>query len=452
MKHRPSVLLAEDEPKAREALRALLEDEGYCVTTVADGGDAVEQLSSRAYDAALLDIRMPLKDGLAVLRELRGWDDPPAVLIMTAYGSSSAAIEAMKLGAFDYLTKPINFSELAIQLERAIETRRRNRELEVLRAEAPEAQVPDITGNSQVMQRLYKLIGQVAAADSTVLIRGESGTGKELIAAAIHHHSARTSRKLVKVNCASIPEQLLEAELFGHERGAFTGAAQRRIGRFEYANGGTIFLDEIGELSPATQAKLLRVLQEHTIERLGSNVSVPLDVRILAATNRDLEGALKDGAFREDLYYRINVVTLYAPPLRERREDIAELAAVLLRRGAARLRLPATALSLEAVRLLEGRDWPGNVRELEHCIERALVLSRGGVILPEHILWESTLAPDPYHSIPLTTGLHDAVTRLERSFIVRGLEQAGGNRTRAAEILFISRRLLYDKIKEFGLE
>jgi DNA-binding NtrC family response regulator len=452
MKRKGSILIAEDEEQAREALRTLLEEEGYSVVAVADGDEASRLLDRSAVDAAVLDIRMPGKDGLTVLREVGVQPRPPAVIIMTAYGNSGAAIEAMTLGAFDYITKPINFTELLIQLERALENRRRALELEAYRAEETPAPSWELVGSSPVMQKLYKRIGQVAPTDSTILIRGESGTGKELIAHAIHDHSPRKERRLVKVNCASIPETLLEAELFGHERGAFTGAVQRRIGKFEFAEGGSIFLDEIGELSASTQAKLLRVLQERTIERLGSNVAFALNIRILAATNVDLEAAMKTGAFREDLYYRLNVVTIEAPPLRARREDIGELAQHLLRCSAARLRMPRPALDAEACRVLASRDWPGNVRELEHCLERALILSHGGLITPEHLEPAAHPTDDPFDAVPLEEGLHPAVARLERRMVERALNQAGGNRTHAAEILKINRRLLYDKLREFGLE
>ena len=452
MKRKGSVLVAEDEAQAREALRALLEEEGYAVRCVADGLEAARLLAEESVDAALIDIRMPGKDGLALLRQIRGFARPPAVLIMTAYGTSSVAIEAMTLGAFDYLTKPINFAEVVIQLERALEQRRRAEELEDYRTEETAALEAELVGASTAMQRLYKLIGQVAPTDSTVLLRGESGTGKELIARAIHRHSPRGARRLVKVNCASIPETLLEAELFGHERGAFTGAIQRRIGKFEHTAGGTIFLDEIGELAPSTQGKLLRVLQEHTIERLGSNLPIPLDVRVIAATNRDLEKAVREGAFREDLYYRLNVVTITAPPLRERGEDIPELAQCLARRAAARLRLPAPVLTAEAIQALARRSWPGNVRELEHCLERALILSRGAPLLPEHFEAEAPAGGNPFDLVPLEEGFHTAVAGLERRLIERALVAAGGNRTRAAEILRINRRLLYDKLREHGLE
>jgi len=453
MRTKASVLIAEDEAQARESLRALLEDEGYRVVCAADGEEAARLFDQSAVEAALIDIRMPRKDGLALLREIREFPSPPAVLIMTAYGTSAAAIEAMSLGAFDYLTKPLNFDELLIQLERAIENRRRVGELEEYRIEENSRHKAEIIGSSPAMQKIYKLIGQVSATDSTVLIRGESGTGKEVVAYAIHKHSPRGNRKLVKVNCASIPETLLEAELFGHERGAFTGAAQRRIGKFEYASDGTLFLDEIGELSPSTQVKLLRVLQDHCIERLGSNITIPLDVRILAATNCDLETATREGRFREDLYYRLNVVTISLPPLRERREDIPELATFLLQRSAARLKLPVPALSEEAEALLRGGDWQGNVRELEHCLERALILSRSGIIRREHVeLSDNLMSGNPLDSVPLDEGLHDAVARLERRMIERALAAAVGNRTKAAEILKINRRLLYDKLREYGLE
>ncbi len=452
MRPKASVLIAEDEAQARESLRALLEDEGYQVLCASDGLEASRILSQSTVEAALIDIRMPLKDGLTLLRELKDCPAPPAVLMMTAYGTSALAIKAMALGAFDYLTKPLDFEELRIQLQRAIEDRRKTSELEAYREEDAQQDF-EIVGKSPAMQKLYKLIGQVSATDSTVLVRGESGTGKEVVARAIHRHSLRASRRMVKVNCVSIPETLLEAELFGHERGAFTGATQRRIGKFEYAAGGTLFLDEIGELAPSTQVKLLRVLQDHAIERLGSNITIPLDVRIIAATNCDLESAVREGRFREDLYYRLNVVTIHVPPLRQRREDIMELAQFLLRRSAARMKLQTPSIPEEVKELLCAGDWPGNVRELEHCLERALILSRSGAILKEHVMLPaSPTLGDAVHSFDMEDGLHGAIAKLERGLIERALASAGGNRTRAAEILKINRRLLYDKLREHGLE
>ncbi|MGH9626926.1 MAG: sigma-54 interaction domain-containing protein, partial [Bryobacteraceae bacterium] len=269
----------------------------------------------------------------------------------------------------------------------------------------------------------------------------------------VQEHSPRKDRRMVKVNCAAIPESMLEAELFGHERGAFTGAAQRRIGKFEFANGGTIFLDEIGEISAGTQAKLLRVLQERTIERLGSNLTIPLDIRIITATNRDLEATVKTGALREDLYYRLNVVSIVVPALRERKEDIPALAEWLLSRSARRLKMPVPVLAEESMKAICSRDWPGNVRELEHCLERALILTRGGIVRPEHIVLSAyTPDSDPFDMVPLEEGLHETVSRLERRMLERAIENCGGNRSRAAELLRINRRLLYDKLREFGIE
>ena len=453
MRQTASVLIAEDESAAREALRQLLEDEGYRVFSTARGDEALELLADGRVEAAILDVRMPGRDGLSILRELQLQENAPAVLIMTAYGTSSIAIEAMTLGAFDYITKPINFEELLILLRRAIEGRRRAHDLETWRSEEAQASDSQLIGSSAPMQAMYKLIGQVAPTDCTVLIRGESGTGKELVARALHQHSPRKQRPLVKVNCAAIPDTMLEAELFGHERGAFTGATARRLGKFEYANGGTIFLDEIGELSAGTQAKLLRGLQEHSIERLGSNATIALDIRILAATNRDLEAAVRNGAFREDLFFRLKVVEVKAPALRERRSDIPELARSLTQRSAKRLRLTGAAISDEAMEYLQGQEWPGNVRELEHTLERALVLSRGNVIRLEHLGPPSTVVGDSvFASVPLDLGLHEAVRRLERSLLERALEASAGNRSRAADLLKINRRFLYDRLREFGID
>jgi DNA-binding NtrC family response regulator len=452
LKPSASVLVAEDETAAREALRQLLEDEGYRVLCTGRGDEALQLLEDGRVEAALLDVRMPGRDGLSILRELQRQPNAPAVLVMTSYGSSSVAIEAMTLGAFDYLTKPVNFDELLILLGRAIDNRRRRHDLETYRDEEVATSDFQLIGSSPPMQAMYKVVGQVAATDCTVLIRGESGTGKELVARAIHHHSLRRDRPLVKVNCAAIPETMLEAELFGHEKGAFTGASARRLGKFEYANGGTILLDEIGDLSPGTQARLLRVLQEHTIERLGSNVTIDLDIRVLAATNRDLEGAVASGSFREDLFFRLNVVTISVPPLRERRGDIPELAEHLAQKSARRLRLPGAVISDEAMDALAKQEWPGNVRELEHAIERALVLS-GTVIRPEHLSASPVLtSADIFDSVPLELGLHEAVGRLERRMLERALEASGGNRSRAADLLKINRRLLYDRLREFGIE
>ncbi len=328
------VLVAEDERTARLSLTALLEEAGFRVVAAEDGRTALSLLLTEEPDAALLDIRMPGMDGLEVMRRAREGGSTTALIAMTAHGDSSTAIDAMKLGAFDYIPKPIDFEQLLPQLRRAIEHRRLT--LRSSKDSKPQDQplaTSALIGHSPGMQHVYKLIGQVANSDATVLVRGESGTGKELIVNAIHFNSARSQGPLIKVNCASLPEALLESELFGHEKGAFTNAMYRRIGRFEEANGGTLFLDEIGELAPALQAKLLRAIQERTFERLGSNRPIQVDLRLITATARDLEQAVSEGVFREDLYYRLNVVTVALPPLRERKQDIPALVDFFLHRS-----------------------------------------------------------------------------------------------------------------------
>ena len=453
MKVEAKILIGEDDDRARDSLRALLTEEGYRVETACDGVEASQRLRESEFDAVLLDVRMPGNDGLSLLREIREQPRPPAVLIMTAYGNSGLAIEAMKLGAYDYLTKPLHFDQLLTQLERAVANRLQSLSPPTPLEEDSSTDDVELIGQSPAMQQVYKLVGQVAATDSTVLIRGESGTGKELIARAIHTHSLRRAGRMVSVNCAAIPEALLEAELFGYEKGAFTGAAARRRGKFEMADGGTIFLDEVAELPAATQAKLLRFLQDRTIEPLGSERTIQLDVRILAATNRNLEQCVEQGTFREDLFYRLNVVNVVAPPLWERREDIPDLAAHLLRKLIAKRTLPQTSFTPEAIETLKARDWPGNVRELEHAIERAVILSHGAPITSELLLRPQVAkSDDPFQDLRPDEGLHELVAKLERSLIKRALEEASGNRTRAAEILKINRRLLYDKLREFGME
>lgn len=454
MKGAARILIGEDDMRARESLRALLQEEGYCVETASDGVQASQRLREAEFDAVLLDVRMPGKDGLALLREIRERPMPPAVLVMTAYGNSAVAIEAMKLGAYDYLTKPLHFDELRIQLERAIANRNQSMRLEELREEEEVEQEVELVGDSPAMQKLYKLIGQVAPTDSTVLIQGESGTGKELIARAIHAHSPRHAARLVTVHCAAVPETLLESELFGYEKGAFTGAVARRKGRFELAEGGTLFLDEVGELPSGIQVKLLRALQERTIEPLGSERTVRLDVRILTATHVNLEKAVQQRTFREDLFYRLNVVSITAPPLRDRQGDIPVLAAHFLKKLVRRRNLPPTSFAPEAVEALKTREWPGNVRELEHAIERAVILSHGSPISPDLLTPPPQTMPstDSFRDVPLAEGFHELVAKLERSIIQRALTEASGNRTRAAEILKINRRLLYDKLREFGME
>ncbi|MBI4904766.1 MAG: sigma-54-dependent Fis family transcriptional regulator [Acidobacteria bacterium] len=439
------VLIAEDERTARTALAGLLAAEGYEVLSVDDGDQALQLTAERRPEVALFDIRMPKLDGLTLLRRLRDRNIDTSVIVMTAYGTSDTAIEAMKQGAFDYITKPIDAGELLLLVQRAFEQRALRREVESLRERTPGA----IVGQSPAMQRIYKLIGQVAGSDATVLVRGESGTGKELVVNAIHEHSARGRGPLVKINCAAIPEALLESELFGHEKGAFTNALLRRIGRFEEASGGTLFLDEIGDLPPSLQVKLLRALQERTIERLGSNKPIRVDIRLVAATAKNLEGEVAAGRFREDLYYRLNVVNLELPPLRERTQDIPALVQHFLGRATS----PGSITS-EALEVLCTYDWPGNVRQLENVIERARVLAHGGIITADRIhlgsLPSAPRATEPETSSP-QDGLESAVERLERSLIDKALREAGGNKTRAAEILKIHRRLLYEKMRRYEI-
>src|SRR5580658_7692836 len=443
-----TVLVAEDERAARVSLTALVEAAGFRVIPAEDGKTALSLLLHDEPEAALLDIRMPGIDGLEVLRKAREGGSDSVVIIMTAHGDSSAAIEAMKLGAFDYVAKPIDFDMLLPQLRRAIEHRKlaRNASRDGYGGNPPTAAM---IGHSPLMQDVYKRIGQVAASEATVLVRGESGTGKELVVNAIHHNSTRARGPLIKVNCASIPETLLESELFGHEKGAFTNAMYRRVRRFEEAHQGTLFLDEIGELAPTLQAKLLRAVQERTIERLGSNVPIRVDLRLVTATARNLEEAVSQGRFREDLYYRLNVVTITLPPLRERHEDIPSLVDFFLHRSGRPVSMTPAALQK-----LCAHNWPGNVRELENTVERASVLAPAGVIDTAEIQLAQRADNVPVHwadSVPLEGGWKKCIAALERSMVERAMTVAGGNKSEAAEILGIHRRFLYEKLKEFGM-
>jgi len=458
------VLVAEDEKAARVSLSALLEGAGLKVLAAEDGMNALSLLLHEEPEAALLDIRMPGMDGLEVLRKAREGGSDTAVIIMTAHGDSSAAIEAMKLGAFDYVAKPINFDVLLPQLRRAIEHRRlaKNAAAERFKDPGP-AQAPALPGGSQTMpgrvqsmighspamQDVYKRIGQVASSDATVLVRGESGTGKELVVNALHHNSSRVRGPLIKVNCASIPETLLESELFGHEKGAFTNAMFRRVGRFEEANHGTLFLDEVGELAPALQAKLLRAIQERTIERLGSNVPIRVDLRLITATARNLEEAVNAGQFREDLYYRLNVVSIHLPPLRDRRQDVPALVDFFLNRNGR----PVT-ITPGALHKLCAYHWPGNVRELENTVERARVLAPGGIIDETEIQLQprSEKANIGWADrVPAEEGWKQCLATVEKSLVEKAMALTGGNKSKAAELLGIHRRLLYEKLREHGL-
>jgi DNA-binding NtrC family response regulator len=381
-----TVLIADDEPSIRDLLHDILAPHGMRVLVASSGSEAVQFLEAETPDLAILDVRMPDPGGLAILKQLREQGNDIPVVIITAFSSSTVTIEAMQSGAYDSLVKPFEPDDVLLVVGRALEHRYLTRRVRSLEQKIGNRDPRDIIiGQSPAMQEIYKLIGRVSGSDTTVLITGESGTGKELVARTIHRTSPRGEEPFITINCAALPETLLESELFGHEKGAFTGAMARRQGRFEQANKGTIFLDEIGEMSPATQKKLLRVLQERSFERVGGNVTVKVNVRVLAATNRDLERAVASGAFREDLYYRLNVINIHMPPLRERRDDIPPLIEHFLARRRHREGSTPARIAYEALDRLVEYDWPGNVRQLENTIERSVVLSQDGLITLHHI-------------------------------------------------------------------
>lgn len=376
------ILIVDDDHHLRQGFQRLLDAEGYETRTAASAEEALNLMREKMPQCVVMDVRMPGMDGLEALKRMRALEGCPPVVIMTAYSTTETAIEATRLGAFDYMLKPFDIPQVLELLQRALAAGESQRRHESQSAEEALGEEDDIrlVGHTPPMQELYKAIGRVAPTDALVLIRGESGTGKELVANAIWRYSPRSRRPFSVINCVAIPDTLLESELFGYERGAFTGAQHRRIGRIEQAAGGTIFLDEIGDMPPGIQAKLLRLLQEKQIQRLGGHDSIDVDVRIIAATNANLEQAVADGRFREDLYYRLKVVTLWTPPLRERREDIPALAAFLLHRQAAELHRPDPGLEESALRYLAGLDWPGNVRELSNALQKALVFNSGAPV------------------------------------------------------------------------
>jgi len=435
------ILIADDSDAIRDVLNEALQDEGYDITEVASGDAVIEAFkegNGSVPDLALMDIRMPGKDGLEVLRALRSTRDSELpIIVMTAFGSASTAIEAMKLGAFDYIAKPFELDEVTVAVERFFERRDLSERVVRMMAESNKDEI--LIGDSPAMQDIYKTVGRVARSDATVLVLGETGTGKELVATVMHRNSTYAAGPLIKVNCASLPETLLESELFGHEKGAFTGAVAQRKGRFELANKGTIFLDEIGETTLSTQKKLLRVLQEREFERVGGTNTIKIDTRVIAATNKDLTREIETGNFREDLFYRLNVIAINLPPLRERHTDIPLLVEHFVNkhrygRGAAPARI-----SQEAMARLMNHDWPGNVRELENTIERAVIMARGGVIAADHITFPGQdtrrTVIDVVQAISdgmsLSTFLREAETR----YVREALRQAGGNVSVAAGLM-----------------
>ncbi len=466
------ILIADDEDGLRWVLEKGLRQAGYEVTAVRDGDEALRAFSEAPFDLVFLDIRMPGTDGLTVLAKLRGLAPDAHVIVMTAHGTMETAIQAMQRGAYDYLAKPFDLDEVLLLAERALAAGRLTQEVARLKTGLQEVwEFGALIGRHPRMQDVYKTIGRIAASDVTVLLRGESGTGKELVARAIHHYSRRAGRPFVAVSSAAIPGTLLESELFGHERGAFTDAKERKLGRLELAHGGTLFLDEIGDMPPELQTKLLRALQERTIERVGGTEPIRIDVRVLAATNRDLETMMREGRFREDLFYRLNVVTVTLPPLRERRRDIPLLVEHFLAKYATEL--GERGVAPESLDRLVGHEWPGNVRELENVVQRAMVMATSGVILPEHlpigpvsaaasVAIDATLEEIIERKLlecvrglreHTSANLYDLMVGLVEKPLLRAvLRETGGNQVRAAHILGINRNTLRKKLTEHGID
>ncbi|AWV88768.1 sigma-54-dependent transcriptional regulator [Bradymonas sediminis] len=445
---RGRILIVDDEVHAREALSTLLEEDGYEVRNAPDGFKALGVLREWECDLLVTDLRMPVMDGLELIKKARVEFPKLTCVVMTAFGSVENAVKAMKSGAEDYLSKPLNFDEVELVIARAMERTQLRTELDRLRqGSAGETTKTQMIGNSMPMQKLKSMIDQVATSRATVLITGESGTGKELVARLVHERSDRADKPFVRLHCSALAETLLESELFGHEKGAFTGAANQRKGRFEEANGGTLFLDEIGEISQSIQVKLLRFLQEREFERVGGNQTISVDVRIIAATNRDLEAEVRSGRFREDLYYRLNVIHLNTPPLRVRRSDIAPLASHLVAKHARRNGKDIKEISPEVLATICQYDWPGNVRELENTVERAVVLATGSRIESSQLsdnFGQQHFVPNDEIRIPGST-LED----IERYAILETYEATGGNSAETSRILGISVRKVQYKLKEY---
>ncbi|MHB8846198.1 MAG: sigma-54-dependent transcriptional regulator [Nitrospirota bacterium] len=459
-----AVLIVDDEPDIRLVMSANLKKEGYHVDTAGDGEEALKKIGSRDYDAIVLDHQMPRLNGMQFLERLRSGAageqvhaDIP-VIVLTAYGTIEMAVQAMKEGAYSYLTKPIQYEDLSLQVKNAVERHRLTRELRILRDEVEERHhFGSILGRNPRMQEIFQIIRTVAETDATVLVQGESGTGKELIARAIHYNSGRRDKPFVVVSCSALPETLLESELFGHEKGAFTGAIRQRIGRFEMAEGGTVFLDEIGEMTMPVQLKLLRVLQEREIERVGGNQTLKVDVRVIAATHRDLQQAMEERHFRQDLFYRLNVVPVKLPPLRERLDDVPLLAAHFLRKYATKNQRPIKSFSPDAMAALCGYAYPGNVRELENIIERAVIMEKGDTLQRAELGLDATVRKIPAAAITGELDLFrkmkaEAVERFEREYLSQLLKLYKGNMSRSAQHAGINIKNLHDKMAKYGLK
>jgi len=465
------ILIVDDDAQLRHSFAKLLTAEGHGVKTTPTGEGGLEAIMSSLPDLVIMDVRLPGMDGLQTFQTMHEIQPKLPVIVMTAYGSTETAIQATKLGAFDYVLKPFDIPEMLTTIEKALEAGRFMR----ARVEVDPAPGADSTeaifGRSKAMHEVYKAIGRVASTDATVLIRGESGTGKELVARAIYHHSVKTDKPFLVINCVAIPETLLESELFGYEKGAFTGAANRRMGKIEQADCGTVFLDEIGDMPFSIQAKILRLLQEKNIERLGGRSPIPVDVRVIAATNRDLEAALSEERFREDLYYRLKVVTLHLPPLRERAGDISMLADYFLRRFAKEMNIDSPGITGEAKNIMEHYTWPGNVRELANTIQKALIFSRGSPISGEEIS-QAIRGENTFREVQSASQrdsmiqwarralasnrgdktFNDIIDRFAAMLITEALNMTGGNRSRAAKLLGLSRPTLLARIEKYRIK
>ena len=444
MRKKPRILVVDDEWAMQEALRDWLKEDGYEVGLASNGEEAIVLATQKNWEVILLDLKMPGMDGLEALKRLKEVNPEAEILMMTAYATVDTAVQAMKEGAFDYLVKPFDPDEVEMQIKKIVQHKDLVLENLLLRKTLEEKfQYDEIIGKSDAMQEIFGMISRVAPTDSTVLITGESGTGKELIAQAIHANSQRSYRPFIAISCGALPDALLESELFGYEKGAFTGATHAKRGRFEMADGGTLFLDEIGDISLKTQVGLLRVLQQKEINRLGSEQTTKVDVRILAATNRDLRQAIQEKRFREDLYYRLNVISIHIPPLRERTEDIPLLVETFIRKFCAEMNKEEKKVGPSALELLMEYDWPGNVRELENVIERALVIGQAREILPDDL---------PFSKSPLRpTELPKSLKKMEKIHIERVLKENDWNISKAARELEIDRQTLYNKMQKYEI-
>lgn len=446
------VLLVDDEKAVRITLSQFLNKEGFHVEEVSDGETAIEKLKTSFYDLVITDLMMKPVDGLGVLRQAKELNPITEVIVMTGFGTVESGVEAIKSGAYDYIQKPFDMDEFLLLVEKALERKKLLTEVEQLQNELKEKySYENIVGKSNEMLDVLSMVSKVAPTDSTILINGESGTGKELVAKAIHLNSKRKNRSFITINCGALPENLQESELFGHMRGAFTGAIRDKRGLFQDANGGTLFLDEIGEMVPSAQVKLLRFLQDGEIRRVGENDPIYVDVRLLAATNRDLEQAMKDGIFREDLYYRLNVIGINLPPLRKRKDDTPLLVNYFLDKFVTKTKKKVASISPDAMKILTGYHWPGNVRELENVMERAVILTNRNVIMPED-LPPSMRAQQPKTPTIVEEIGEKTLEELEKDYILQVLDRFTWNQKKASEVLGISTTTLWRKLKAYGIE